>query len=52
MNSEQPEAIWKLFRAQWNIPQAAKALEITEDECKLRFKEFCKVQPAVYPKNL
>ena len=31
-----------LFRARWNIPKAAKALDISDDECKELFRSYCK----------
>jgi hypothetical protein len=31
-----------LFRARWNIPKAAKALGISDDECKELFRSYCR----------
>jgi len=37
-----------LFVARWNVPQAAKALGITADECKQLFREYCLTHPLLY----
>ena len=37
-----------LFVARWNVPQAAKALGITADECKQLFREYCLAHPLLY----
>ena len=42
------EAMERLFRAQWNVPRAAKVIGCTDGECKRLFREYCKVHPAVY----
>ena len=30
-----------LFRAKWNVPQAAKHCNLTEKEMKITFNEYC-----------
>lgn len=34
----------KLYTAKWNVPRAAKALSITDDECKEEFRAFMRSQ--------
>ena len=42
------KAMDMLFKARWNIPKAACYLEITPDECKEMFNEFCKENPPTF----
>lgn len=32
----------QLYTAKWNVPRAAQALIVTNEECKRLFSEFCK----------
>ncbi len=42
------KAMDMLFKAKWNIPKAACYLEITSDECKEMFNEFCQDNPPTF----
>ena len=41
MRRETREAMEKLFRAKWNVPQAAKHCNLTDKEMKITFNEYC-----------
>jgi hypothetical protein len=47
-SAPQPDPLTMLFVARWNVPQAAKALGIAEDECKQLFREYCLTHPLLY----
>lgn len=32
----------QLYTAKWNVPQAAKHLGVTNEECKTLFSKFCR----------
>jgi hypothetical protein len=42
------EANENLFRAKWNLPQAAKYCGMSHKEMKLTFFEFLKYNPVTY----
>jgi len=45
------EAMQNLFTARWNIPQAARHCELSEDVCKQDFRQYCETHPPVYNSN-
>jgi hypothetical protein len=44
------EANENLFRAKWNLPQAAKHCGMNEKEMRLTFFEYVKYHPPIYGK--
>ena len=48
MRVETREAMKMLFRAKWNVPQAAKHCNLTNKEMKITFNEYCNFHPAGY----
>lgn len=42
------EAMTMLFTAKWNLPMAARLLEVSDEECKEIFKRFCSSNPPTY----
>ena len=44
------EANENLFRAKWNLPQAAKHCGMSQKEMKLTFFEYVKYHPPTYTK--
>lgn len=41
----------RLYTAKWNVPRAAKALGMTNEECKALFAEFCRKKWAADAEN-
>tara|TARA_B100001063_G_C16657644_1_gene499346 strand:+ start:267 stop:446 length:180 start_codon:yes stop_codon:yes gene_type:complete len=41
MRPETRKSMEMLFRAKWNVPQAAKHCNLTEKEMKITFNEYC-----------
>ena len=41
MRPETRHSMEMLFRARWNVPQAAKHCNLTEKEMKITFNEYC-----------
>ena len=40
-----------LFTAKWNIPQAAKNLEVSDDLMKQLFRDYCKDNGPLYDEH-
>lgn len=41
LKSDDVDPLDMLFKARWNVPKAAKALGISDDECKELFRSYC-----------
>jgi hypothetical protein len=41
-----------LFYAKRNLPDAAKSCNLTNKEMKIVFDEYCRLNPAIYPKQI
>jgi len=39
------ESVAMLFMAKWNIPTAARHAELTNDEMKRIFSDYCSINP-------
>jgi len=45
------ESLEMLFTACWNVPRAAEHCEVTWEEMKQLFNEYCKNNPPRYDQN-
>lgn len=45
MRPETRKAMEMLYRAKWNIPQAAAHCGLTSKEMKITFNEYCALHP-------
>ncbi len=45
MRPETNQALWDLFYARRNLPEAAKSCNLTNKEMKIIFNEFCRLNP-------
>ena len=48
MRIETREAMEMLFSAKWNLPQAAKHCNLTHNEMKITFDEYCALHDPTY----
>lgn len=48
MRPETSKAMWDLFYAKKNLPDAAKSCNLTNKEMKIIFNEFCRLNPPNY----
>ena len=48
MTSKINKAVEMLFKARWNIPQAADHCEVTYDEMRSIFNKYCHENPPTY----
>lgn len=39
--SNESDPFGLLYRAKWNVPTAAKALGVSDEECKQLFRDYC-----------
>ena len=51
MSTTRHESLEMLFAARWNIPRAARHIDVTNDEMKQLFREYCKNNPPRYNPN-
>ena len=50
MRQETRHAMEMLFRAKWNVPQAAKHCGLSQKEMKITFNEYCNFHLPTYDK--
>ena len=48
MRVETREAMEMLFHAKWNVPKAAKHCNLTNNEMKITFNEYCNFHDFTY----
>ena len=48
MRQETRYAMEMLFKAKWNVPQAAKHCGLSQKEMKITFNEYCNFHPPTY----
>ena len=48
MRPQTRESMEMLFKAKWNVPQAAKNCGLTVKEMKITFNEYCALNPPTY----
>ena len=48
MRQETRHAMEMLFRAKWNVPQAAKHCGLSQKEMKITFNEYCNFHKPTY----
>jgi|TARA_Y100001970_G_scaffold189889_1_gene230853 hypothetical protein len=48
MRQETRHAMEMLFRAKWNVPQAAKHCGLSQKEMKITFNEYCNFHDTSY----
>lgn len=41
LESNEVDPFGLLYRAKWNVPTAAKALGVSDEECKQLFRDYC-----------
>ena len=50
MRQETRHAMEMLFRAKWNVPEAAKYCGLSQKEMKITFNEYCNFHLPTYDK--
>lgn len=48
MRPETSKALWDLYHAKRNLPDAAASCNLTNKEMKIIFNEFCRLNPPNY----
>ena len=48
MRPETSKALWDLYHAKRNLPDAASSCNLTNKEMKIIFNAYCSLHPSIY----